>query len=60
LAKRGEGWGKHLGFDEIHEAFLDAIEKGKRPLTTVEDCVDGTLLAIAAEESVRMGRVVEV
>jgi predicted dehydrogenase len=59
-AKRGEGWGKHLGFDEMHEAFLDAIEKGKRPLTTVRDCVDGTLLAIAAEESLGKGRVIEI
>lgn len=59
-AKRGEGWGKHLGFDEIHEAFLDAIEKGERPLTTVRDCVDGTLLAIAAEESIRKGRIIEI
>jgi len=60
VAKRGEGWGKHLGFDEIHEAFLDAIEKGKRPLTTVRDCVDGTLLAIAAEESIRKGQMIEI
>lgn len=57
-AKRGEGWGKHLGFDEIHEAFLEAILKGKRPLTTVKECVDGTLLAIAAEESIRTGRII--
>jgi predicted dehydrogenase len=59
-AKRGEGWGKHLGFDEIHEAFLDAILKGKRPLTTVRDCLDGTLLAIAAEESIGKGQTVEI
>lgn len=58
-AKRGEGWGKHLGFDEIHEAFLDAIEKRKRPLTTVKDCMDGTLLGIAAEEAIRRGRLVK-
>jgi predicted dehydrogenase len=56
-AKRGEGWGGHLGFTEIHQTFLDAILKDKRPLTTVRDCVDGTLLAIAAEESIKRGAV---
>jgi myo-inositol 2-dehydrogenase / D-chiro-inositol 1-dehydrogenase len=59
-AKRGEGWGKHLGFDEIHEAFIAAILKNERPLTTVRDCVDGTLLAIAAEESIKQRAIVEV
>jgi predicted dehydrogenase len=58
-AKFGEGWGNHLGFDEIHEAFVQAVVAGKRPLTTVGDCLDGTLLAIAAEESIRRGAVVE-
>lgn len=52
-AKRGEGWGGHLGFTEIHTAFLDAIQERKPPITTVADCVDGTLLAIAAERSIR-------
>ncbi len=47
----GEGWGNHLGFDEIHTAFLDAVLDGKPHLTTVRDCLDGSLLAIAAEES---------
>jgi predicted dehydrogenase len=59
-AKRGEGWGNHLGFDEIHEAFMQAILEKKRPLTTVRDCVDGTLLAIAAEESIKRKGVVEI
>ena len=58
-ARRGFGFGGHLGFVEIHQAFLDAILEGRRPLTTVEDCVDGTLLAIAAEESIRRGAIVE-
>ena len=57
-AKFGEGWGSHLGFDEIHEAFIQAVLENKRPLTTVRDCVDGTLLAIAAEESIKRGSVV--
>lgn len=59
-AKRGFGIGGHLGFVEIHQAFLVAISDGERPLTTVEECVDGTLLAIAAEESIRRGEVVEI
>jgi predicted dehydrogenase len=59
-AKFGEGWGSHLGFDEIHEAFVDAVLANRRPLTTVRDCVDGTLLAIAAEESIKRGSVVEI
>ncbi|MBI4664669.1 MAG: Gfo/Idh/MocA family oxidoreductase [Verrucomicrobia bacterium] len=59
-AKRGEGWGGHLGFAEIHEAFLKAILRREPPLTTVRECVDGTLLAIAAEESIKRGRVIEV
>ncbi len=58
-ARRGFGFGGHLGFVEIHQAFLDAILEGRRPLTTVEDCVDGTLLAIAAEESIRRGAIVD-
>lgn len=58
-ARRGTGWGNHLGFDEIHEAFIKAVLEGKRPLTTVRDCVDGTLLAIAAEESIRKKAIVE-
>jgi predicted dehydrogenase len=59
-AQRGEGWGGHPGFSEIHEAFLQAIHKHERPLTTVAECVDGTLLAIAAEESIRRGTTVEI
>lgn len=58
-SKAGDGWGNHLGFDEIHAAFLDAVLAGKRPLTTVADCVDGSLLAIAAEESIRRGAMVD-
>lgn len=59
-AKRGEGWSGHLGFTEIHGAFLDAVLENKRPLTTVRDCVDGTLLAVAAEESIKRRAVVEI
>ena len=52
-AKRGLGWGGHLGFAEMHPAFLKSIRTGKQPLTSVANCIDGTLLAIAAEESIR-------
>jgi predicted dehydrogenase len=58
-AKRSTGWGNHLGFDEMHQAFIQAVLEGKKPMTSVRDCVDGTLLAIAAEESIREGRIVE-
>jgi len=54
-ARRGEGWGGHLGFAEMHEAFVLAILENKPLLTTVLDCIDGTLLAIAAEESIKRG-----
>jgi len=55
----GEGWGNHLGFDEIHTAFLDAVLDGKPYLSSVRDCLDGSLLAIVAEESIKKGRVIE-
>jgi predicted dehydrogenase len=59
-AKPGEGWGGHLGFDEIHIAFIKSVLEKKAPLTSVRNCIDGTLLAIAAEESIRKGTTVEV
>lgn len=59
-AKRGEGWGSHLGFDEIHEAFVKCVIENKPPLTNALDCLDGTLLAIAAEESIKRGAMVNV
>jgi predicted dehydrogenase len=59
-AKRGEGWGAHLGMDEIHVEFVRCIVEGRQPLTGVRACVDGTLLAIAAEESIRTGKVTDV
>jgi len=54
----GEGWGNHLGFDEVHAAFLDAVLDGKPHVTSVRDCLDGTLLAIAAEGSIASGSMV--
>ena len=54
------GWGAHHGFVEAHAAFFEAIRTGARPLTDVRNCVDGTLLAIAAEEAIAKGTMVEV
>ena len=58
-AKHGEGWGGHLGFDEIHEEFIRCILENRQPLTSVRNCVDGTMLAIAAEESIKKGVIVD-
>jgi predicted dehydrogenase len=59
-ASRGEGWGNHLGFDEIHEEFVNCISENREPLTSVKNCLDGTLLAIAAERAIKKGEVVTV
>lgn len=56
----GEGWGNHLGFDETHTAFLDAVLDGKPHLTSVRDCVDGSLLAIGAEASIQSSSIVQI
>jgi predicted dehydrogenase len=58
-ANFGEGWGNHLGFDEIHIEFVNCLLEKRQPLTTVKNCVDGTLLAIAGEEAIKSGKVVE-
>jgi len=59
-AKRGVGWGGHLGFAEIHPAFIRAIQRGETPVTSVPNCIDGTLLAIAAEKSIRTKKIVTI
>ena len=59
-AKRGVGWGGHLGFAEIHPAFIKAIRNGTQPLTSVANTIDGTLLAIAAEESIRKKKIITI
>jgi predicted dehydrogenase len=58
-ARFGQGWGNHLGSDEIHLEFVNCILKNRQPLTTVRACLDATLLAIAAEESIRQGRTID-
>lgn len=58
-SKTGVGWGGHLGFSEIHDAFVEAALEGKPVLTPVADCVDGTRLCIAGETSIREKRMVE-
>lgn len=59
-ARQGEGWGNHLGFDEIHQEFVNCILEKRQPLTSVKNCVDGTLLAIAAERAIKYGQVVTI
>ena len=59
-AKRGIGWGGHLGFAEMHPAFIKAVRTGTQPLTSVENTIHGTLLAIAAEESIRKRQIVTI
>jgi predicted dehydrogenase len=58
-AKPGEGWGSHLGFDEIHEEFVRCIIEKRQPLTSVSECIDGTILAIAAEDSIKKQVIVD-
>jgi hypothetical protein len=38
--------------------FVSCIRDKRQPLTTVRACVDGTRLAIAAEESIKKGAIV--
>ncbi|MCX7705054.1 MAG: Gfo/Idh/MocA family oxidoreductase, partial [bacterium] len=52
--------GGHSGFLQIHRAFFDAIQKRKKPLTTIENVIYSTLIPLAAEESMKTGRIVEV
>lgn len=59
-ARQGEGWGNHLGFDEMHQEFVNCIQEKRQPLTSVRNCIDGTLLAIAAERAIKKGQVVTV
>ena len=59
-AKHGEGWGSHLGFDEIHEEFIKCILENRQPLTSMRNCIDGTMLAIAAEDSIKKGVIVDI
>ena len=59
-AKRGIGWGGHLGFAEMHMAFMEAIERNQQPLTSVANTADGTLLAIAAEQSIKDRKVITI
>ena len=52
--------GTPVGFVEAHEEFIRCVREGHRPLTDVRACVDGTLLALAAEEAIKKGTVVQV
>ena len=44
-------YGGHNGFTEEHGVFIEAIRTGKRTLTDVRSCLYGTLIPVAAEES---------
>lgn len=50
----------HHGFLEEHDAFLDAVTSRKETLTSVRNCVHGTLLSILAEQSIKEGRIIPV
>ncbi len=52
--------GGHAGFIQEHQAFLAAMRNGTRAPSDVRECVYGTLLAIAAEQAIKQGGVVEV
>jgi predicted dehydrogenase len=52
--------GTPIGFVEAHDEFLKCVREGRRPLTDVRACVDASLLAIAAEDAIKTGKVVEV
>lgn len=54
-----EDEGGHTGFLQEHRVFFDAVRKRGKPLTTIENVVYSTLIPIAAEESMRTGKVVE-
>ena len=54
------GRGNQGGWVEAHDGFFDAIATGKRALTDVRECVYGTLAAIAAEQAILSGSIVEV
>jgi predicted dehydrogenase len=60
IAPQTQDQGGHNGFREEHGVFIRAIEGGERPLTGVRACLYGTLIAIAAETSIRSGEVIEV
>jgi hypothetical protein len=56
----GGGFASHLGFVEIHQAFVEACRDGRRLPSDVRDCVDATLIAIVAEQAMKEGGVLEV
>ena len=59
-AKRGVGWGGHVGVAEMHPAVIKAVRTNQAPLTSVANTIDGTLLAIAAEESIRKRKTITI
>ena len=53
-------YGGHTGFIEEHREFLEVIKTGKKPLTEVKECVYGTLIPIAAEESIEKNKEIKI
>lgn len=53
-----EKW--HSGMVEEHAAFLKAIQRGKKSLDTVRWGYDAVILACAAEQSARSGKIISV
>jgi len=54
-----EDEGGHTGFLQEHAVFFDAVRGKVKPLTSIENVIYSTLIPIAAEESMRTGRIVE-
>jgi len=54
-----EKWG-HWGFLQEHTAFFDAIRTRRIPLTGIENVIYSTIIPIAAEESIKTGRVIDI
>jgi hypothetical protein len=44
----------------MHPAFIKAVRTGQAPLTSVANTIDGSLLAIAAEESIRKRKIITI
>jgi predicted dehydrogenase len=54
------GFGSHVGFIEEHTAFIKACRTGKTPPTDVSICADATALSIAAEQSIKESRIIDI
>ncbi len=55
-----EGGSSLAGYNEMMAAFVDAVLNRTQPLASLGNCLDGTLLAIAADESIQHGHSLEI